>query len=90
MRENDPTQSEELALLIESFHDGLRQCPQLTSKTGVDATQPSWLQSQKELLMSTPRGVGLQDFDTWSDWMLNGFVVLVRETEPMQIDRLFS
>lgn len=41
----------------------------LTSKTGVDATQPSWLQSQKELLMSTPRGVGLQDFDTWSDWM---------------------
>jgi hypothetical protein len=29
MRENDPTQSEELALLIESFHDGLRQCPQL-------------------------------------------------------------
>jgi hypothetical protein len=40
----------------------------LTSKTGVDGTQPSWLQSQKELLMSTPRGVGLQDFDTWSDW----------------------
>jgi hypothetical protein len=62
----------------------------LTSKTGVDDTQPSWLQSQKELLMSTPRGVGLQDFDTWSDWMLNGFVVLVRETEPKQIDSFFS
>ena len=28
MRESDPTQSEELTLLIESFHGSLQQCPQ--------------------------------------------------------------
>jgi hypothetical protein len=77
MRESDPTQSEELALVIESFHDGLQQCPQLLpwlsdpSLALIDNNQPTptmtvsvdWSRQAQYLTLSRLEG------EVYKEWL---------------------
>jgi hypothetical protein len=65
----------------------VKECTKLLkTKTG-QHDQPSWFRTFQQLLQSHPAGEALTDFDTWVDWMVNGFIVLVQITDVHQIDR---
>ena len=66
----------------------VQECIKLfKTKTGQHRKHPSWLCTFQNVFQSPPAGMVMTDFDTWCDWMLNGFVVLVQITDSEQIAR---